>query len=349
MAAGEADGGDFFASLRARQVELEDAKEQLDSRWRKAECDSAIRCVLDNWVRRLDVDWPYAALGTAQGGVYVADLASGKTLAKADGAHPPHLDGTSSEMRMLYGDNDGGGLTAIALRDGLVVSAGRDGGARLWRVLMPADGDGDGDGDGGGDDGGGGGGRHQIEPVGALASDGVVSSVLICGDDVWTASLDGTLRRWEVAAGGGGGGAGGGAGAAAATIAAACVRTIRAPNASPLLCIAACEARGLVASGDAAGTVRLYTVRRLWTPLAQPIPSPSQHRRHAPCSVMWPCHAAGQGRAARLVEPTRLRRLQGLQGLGGAQHRLRPRRRERRVLRGGGRRRRQPPAPLAGR
>ena len=66
MAAGEADGGDFFASLRARQVELEDAKEQLDSRWRKAECDSAIRCVLDNWVRRLDVDWPYAALGTAQ-------------------------------------------------------------------------------------------------------------------------------------------------------------------------------------------------------------------------------------------------------------------------------------------
>lgn len=282
---GDSDSAALFASLRARQAQLDDAKAQLDSRWRKAECDSAIRCVLDNWVRRLDVDWPYAALGTAQGGVYVADLASGKTLAKADGAHPSHLDGTSSEMRMLYGDFDGGGLTAIALRDGLVVSAGRDGGAKLWRVLQPAD---DYDSDSGGDGG------HQIEPAGELEADGVVSSVLICGGDVWTASLDGTLRRWEVALSGG-------------SCAAACVRTIR--TKAPLLCVAACEARGLVACGDTSGAVRLYTVRRLSArdlscsepaqprpnaPAPSPTPQPHPQRREAPNPPSH-CGAADQG------------------------------------------------------
>ena len=121
-------------------------------------------------------------------------------------------------MKLLYGEYDGGGLTALAFAAEHVVSAGREGGCVLWRVTASgqlqhvaalqdgseasspvvsslvltsaadaAVGGGDSDSDvdsdsdrdsGGGSDGGGG-----VEPA-ALT--------------VWAGCVDGSVRRWEV-------------------------------------------------------------------------------------------------------------------------------------------------------
>ena len=89
----------------------------------------------DTWVRRVAVAWPNAALGTADGTVVLVDLTTGQELSRQR-AHPPYIESAESarDMKLLHGEFDGGGLTALAFESEHVVSAGREGGCILWRV-----------------------------------------------------------------------------------------------------------------------------------------------------------------------------------------------------------------------
>ena len=123
---------DLYSSLRARQQTLED---ELSERWRKAKCASKVPVALtESWVRRVAVSWPQVAMGTADGSVVLADLSTGEELSRGRGPHPARVEGPESarDMRLLHGDYDGGGLTAIAFTAEHVVSAGREGGCVLW-------------------------------------------------------------------------------------------------------------------------------------------------------------------------------------------------------------------------
>ena len=90
----------------------------------------------DSWVRRVAVSWPQVAIGTADGSVVLADLSTGEELSRTVGPHPAHVEGPESarDMKLLHGDYDGGGLTALAFDADQVVSAGREGGCVLWRA-----------------------------------------------------------------------------------------------------------------------------------------------------------------------------------------------------------------------
>jgi WD40 repeat protein len=98
-------------------------------------------------------------------------------------------------MEMLHGGYDGGGLTAMAFRGRVVVSAGRDGGARLWRLKdgnerTPA---------------------TTLQEVARLLDDeqddnssgAIVSTIKLTENagsktlHIWVASLDGVVRCWD--------------------------------------------------------------------------------------------------------------------------------------------------------
>lgn len=182
---GPIDQTSLFASLRARQLELD---RSLERRWRKAECKSTIPVALNSWVRRMAFDWPRAAIGTADGAVVLADLTTGEELARSARVHPARIEGPEAErdMSLLHGEYDGGGLTALAFRDDCVVSAGREGGCRMWRCQS-----------------------DELTEVCVLREAGefssaIVSSVVLAGgaDDggtfCWAGCLDGCVRRWEL-------------------------------------------------------------------------------------------------------------------------------------------------------
>ena len=177
---------DLFAALRARSQELVAEKVDLLSNWRSGTCASRRVVVLeDDWVRRCAMDYPLCALGTASGGVHVADLDKEplsilNRLTGAPEAHPRLVEG--QDLRKIYGEFDGGGVTALALRGETVVSGGRDGEIKIWLVTP--------------------------EKFDGLVSEfthskgSVVSSVIITKNDndedvVFSSSLDGTVRRYD--------------------------------------------------------------------------------------------------------------------------------------------------------
>ena len=58
----------LLASLRARQQSLKKEEEKLQKNWRKGTCVSRAGLFLDDWVRRVSLDWPLVAVGGAGGG-----------------------------------------------------------------------------------------------------------------------------------------------------------------------------------------------------------------------------------------------------------------------------------------
>lgn len=249
----ESNVASLFASLRARQAELATA---MDDRWRSAECAPRVGLVIDNWVRRLALEWPRAIVGTAQGALLLADLSTGEVVAKASRAHPDYVATPECErdMRRLFGEFDGGGILALELRGPTVVSAGRDGGAKMWRLarLSPD-------------------GPEELLPVAELhtaetdSPSSTVSAIAItggteavdsgeasaAGEAIWVGSLDGFARRFEVRAPA--------SSVADATESAVdCTATIEA--AGPVLSMAVCEEAGLLALGISDGSVQLFTL-----------------------------------------------------------------------------------------
>jgi len=118
---------------RREQLQVESAARR--ERWVTAKCQSAVRLMMDDWVRRLDLKrWPIVALGTAKGGVAVADLDRGEVIARSpDNTHSP-IGGNPNLNAYFGGGYDGGGTTAVVIKGDSVISSGREGGARAWRL-----------------------------------------------------------------------------------------------------------------------------------------------------------------------------------------------------------------------
>mmetsp|Transcript_2726 Transcript_2726/g.7527 ORF Transcript_2726/g.7527 Transcript_2726/m.7527 type:complete len:457 (+) Transcript_2726:58-1428(+) len=247
-----ADQSALFAALSARVSAIET---ECEERWRKAECKSSINLALETWVRRLDVEWPRAAIGTADGLVMLADLEQEKELVRQQ-AHPRYIESAESarDMRMLYGEYDGGGLTAIAIHGDFIVSAGRDGGARLWHI-----------------------GPEKLDDRGELrdSGDATVSSIVISSSDAegegeepafgcWTGSLDGIVRYWQVQPP---------LGRSADDPPPAPRCSLRFDAGAPVLDMAILKERSLLACVTTAGEVRLLSTvdgspRGVWQPTA---------------------------------------------------------------------------------
>eukprot|EP00559_Dactyliosolen_fragilissimus_P007900 CAMPEP_0184868548 /NCGR_PEP_ID=MMETSP0580-20130426/30862_1 /TAXON_ID=1118495 /ORGANISM="Dactyliosolen fragilissimus" /LENGTH=623 /DNA_ID=CAMNT_0027369521 /DNA_START=136 /DNA_END=2007 /DNA_ORIENTATION=- len=124
--------------------------------WRNANCSSTIRLALDDWIRKIAVHtYPLAICGSAGGNIYLADLERGEELDCANGVHSSQLrsliidndkkdtvngggDGDGlfeiDAMRKLYGAYDGGGVVSIAIHKDIIVSSGREGGARVFLI-----------------------------------------------------------------------------------------------------------------------------------------------------------------------------------------------------------------------
>ena len=221
------DDSELFASLRARQAELDTAREALAQRWRTGRAALRVGLESDDWVRRMALDWPLVALGSASGGVTVANLATGASLARSvDSVHPRVVEGQEADMALLHGDHDGGGVTALAFDGRRVASGGRDAVVRVWQYTP---------------------GEPILAPVWQMPCEGVVTAVALGdGGSVWTAGLDGVVRRWAPTAPG------------ASFDAFECALAL--DVGAPVLCLAVHERAAVVACGDAAGGAHAFAI-----------------------------------------------------------------------------------------
>jgi hypothetical protein len=116
-------------------------------------CKSGTVLVLPDWVRRVAVDYPLVATGSASGELFVGSAETNQILTSTargrKGSSPSSLKEQEQRSalesgvdellleqtcRVLYGAYDGGGTIAIAFGNKLLVDAERTGGVRLHRV-----------------------------------------------------------------------------------------------------------------------------------------------------------------------------------------------------------------------
>ena len=71
---------------------------ELVERWRTGECASRNGLALDDWIRRMSLDWPLVAVGSAGGGVFVGDINKAEVIAAARDAHPAYIETMAAEM-----------------------------------------------------------------------------------------------------------------------------------------------------------------------------------------------------------------------------------------------------------
>jgi WD40 repeat protein len=156
--ASSASSADFYASLRARQSNLQSEALGMDyttsvlegeeqyfrDNWRTAQCSSTVRLTLDDWIRRIAIDnYPLAVCGTAGGHLYLADLQEGDELDCLLNVHVSCNEDLPEEptvelleaLDTLYGQYDGGGVMALAMKDDWIVSSGREGGVHVSRIV----------------------------------------------------------------------------------------------------------------------------------------------------------------------------------------------------------------------
>ena len=145
---------DFYSSLRARQASFsssipeslrdtsgdQDESSSILSNWKEANCVSTVGISFSDWVRRLAIDtYPLAVCGSALGSLFLADLKQGEELDclerlhidQANSESPSHID---EALENLYGTFDGGGVIALAIKDDMIVSSGREGGVQVCAI-----------------------------------------------------------------------------------------------------------------------------------------------------------------------------------------------------------------------
>jgi len=127
----------LLESLKKRANELQTQNEALLQRWKDAKCTSKARIVIDDWVRRISLGkWPYVAIGSAGGSLYLADCNTCEIVAQVKNIHIP-AGGDDEAISYLHGVYDGGGTLAIAMTGTRVASAGREGGAKIFNIVTP--------------------------------------------------------------------------------------------------------------------------------------------------------------------------------------------------------------------
>jgi len=132
----------FLQSFQNRQSQLRQQQATKALNLRQAACTSGVSLVLPDWVRRLDVDYPLAACGSASDDVYVAHLETGQILATTAATSQPDVlpspritdERVAHLMHQLYGSFDGGGTLAVAVKGSLLCEARRSGGVHVWRL-----------------------------------------------------------------------------------------------------------------------------------------------------------------------------------------------------------------------
>ena len=175
----------LFESLRKRQSEIQDEVDEIKNRWRTSDFLTTVPLQLDDWVRRITLSrWPIAALGTAGGSIRVADLSTGELLASAMNVHA-QTGGDAEFLETMYGDYDGGGVLAVTMLNNVLVSAGREGGIKIW--IFDSE-------------------QKKLIPQGEVPSlDGIqVSALSLTPDEnydgltLWVGSFDKKLRRYDI-------------------------------------------------------------------------------------------------------------------------------------------------------
>ena len=171
--------GDLMESLRARQLELESQEELRYENWKTAKCESAIRVRLPDWVRRIDLQYPLVACGSASGTIFVAHVETGEILAQGKPQEVEELDDIEGMLRMLFGSYDGGGTLAIAMDGNLICSAGRQGSVQIHRYDTTSD--------------------MLISQGSMKALEGVlVTSLQLDEDNLWVGTADGRILAYPV-------------------------------------------------------------------------------------------------------------------------------------------------------
>ena len=179
----------LLESLKQRQLELQEDQNQRVTKWKTADCSSAVQLVLPNWVRRLDVEYPLVACGSGRGDVYVGHLETGDVVAIGQVEHNDDetaeiLDTDNNKrlekvVRVLFNGYDGGGTLAMAFRGGLICEGRRSGGVYIWRLDPDSD---------------------RLVPQGSIpALDGdLVTALHLDADHLWVGTVDGHLQAFSL-------------------------------------------------------------------------------------------------------------------------------------------------------
>lgn len=161
------DDSDLYTALRKRQSSLDNSRQRNMEAWKVPPVETMLFPLLNDWVRRVAMDTTavgvtatssYAIVGGASGTLYLIDLSAETNnpeqvkedmiLGTLENLHEERgeedFPGASSSARTraietLYGGFDGGGIIALAMRDGIVASAGREGGVHISRIQDSAD------------------------------------------------------------------------------------------------------------------------------------------------------------------------------------------------------------------
>jgi WD40 repeat protein len=106
--------------------------------WLEASTVPAVRITLDDWIRRMAIHtYPLMVCGSASGNMYLVDLQRGEELDCLLQLHAARCVGDRHReaLQHLYGRFDGGGVVAIAMKDDMIASAGREGGVHICTLV----------------------------------------------------------------------------------------------------------------------------------------------------------------------------------------------------------------------
>jgi WD domain, G-beta repeat len=154
-----ASAAEMQSSLLARSLQLRQSALQAAATARLRQPQGIIAkvaVVLPDWIRRIAVDYPLVACGTASSQVYLAHLETGvvlaETMSSSSSSSSAETDSSSSStsctattidedrlehvVQQLYGQYDGGGTLAIGMSADWVAASDRTGGVTLYRIII---------------------------------------------------------------------------------------------------------------------------------------------------------------------------------------------------------------------
>ena len=211
----DCDQDTLFASLRDRLSAFDERRKiQLDG-WKSPPVQTQAVPIPGDWVRRVAMDTNagatssvavtaantskqqhlHAIVGGASGSLYLVNIALDErqekprrllgTLQEVHESRGDESDKTISVLSALYGEFDGGGIIALAMKDTMVVSSGREGSVHISKVLSETETD---------DNGNAPAGMNQLEAVGKIPQlySSIVTSLVFDEAEtmLWVGSFD---------------------------------------------------------------------------------------------------------------------------------------------------------------